>query len=148
MGLPESPDYTPERTTLIWDISFDLYRWSESIDAFLEETSLRTVDCPEAYQTYGDVVDYLWRVLGIQNCYNAYDDTDQNTLLYVMREVAWSERGKIQLVLESGSCAGTGYMCLVKLIKAKQIPLEDKIRYLAWVNRGYISDAIIRFLSN
>jgi hypothetical protein len=72
MGLPESPDYTPEKTILIWDISFDLYRWSEGIDAFLEETSLRTVDCPEAYQTYGDVVDYLWGVLGVQNCYNAY----------------------------------------------------------------------------
>lgn len=148
MGLPESPDYTPEKTILIWDISFDLYRWSEGIDAFLEETSLRTVDCPEAYQTYGDVVDYLWGVLGVQNCYNAYDDADQNTLLFVMRKVAWRKLSKLELRGETYPCVWMGYLCIARLIKARDIPLEDKIKYVAWLNRWYISEEMIHFLSN
>lgn len=148
MGPPESPDYTPERTTLIWDISFDLYRWSESIDSFLGETWLWTVDCPAAYQTYGDIVDYLWWILGVQKCDNPVDMEDWSTLLYAMKKVAWSETGKLQIARDEGSCAGTGYMCIARLIRAKQMPLEDKIKYVAWLNRWYISEQMIRFLSN
>ncbi len=147
MGLSESPDYTPEKTILFWNISFDLYRWSDSIDAFLGETWLRTVDCPEAYQTYDDVVDYLWRVLGVQKCDNPDDMQDQSTLLYALNRTRLSWEEQFFGAIPSQSCA-PGYKCIARIIKIKEIPLQDKIKYVAWLNRWYISEEMIRFLSN
>ena len=126
--------------------TFTLYRWEWSQDAFLAETWLRTVDCPEAYQTYGDVVAYLGGILRVQKCDNPVDMDDWSTLLYAMKKVAWSETGKLQRARDEESCVGTGYMCIARLIKAAQIPPADKIKYVAWLNRWYISEPMIRFL--
>lgn len=148
MNAPSQSDDSFELVDLINWITFKLYKWRINQAAFLQDTWLVTINWPESYMTYGEIVYYLWRVLNVQSCDNPVDMQDESTLYYAMKRVAWSETSKLQSARESETCAGTGYMCIAKLIKASTIAQGDKVKYLAWVNKWFISDEMISFLGS